>query len=242
MRKIIWGIFFVVLFILTSCGTFDTATHSLSLPEEVTADVQDLDFIKKGTRIKLTINIPEGKELDWFKVNDKEVTVNNNVYNFTISENTVITIGFKDIVIEGVFYTLTLPEGVISNQANLNEVLENTAIKLNINPPLGKELDWLKVNDELVEVTNNTYVFTITKNTIVTINFKEKLEEEVFYSLELPEGITSNQTNLENIKKDTAVILTVNIPPEKEIDWLKVNGLIVRANKDNTYHFIITEN
>ncbi len=242
MRKIIWGIFFVVLFILTSCGTFDTATHSLSLPEEVTADVQDLDFIKKGTRITLTINVPPDKEIDWFKVNDKEVTVNNNVYNFTISENTVITIGFKDIVIEGVFYTLTLPEGVISNQANLNEVLENTAIKLNINPPLGKELDWLKVNDELVEVTNNTYVFTITKNTIVTINFKEKLEEEVFYSLELPEGITSNQTNLENIKKDTAVILTVNIPPEKEIDWLKVNGLIVRVNRDNTYHFIITEN
>ena len=61
------------------------------------------------------------------------------------------------------FYTLTLPEGVISNQANLNEVLENTLVTLTVNIPSNKELEWIKLNNQEITLINNEYSLILQK-------------------------------------------------------------------------------
>ena len=213
MKKIITIGWFIFVFLIASCNIVES--YKLTLPSEVTSNVSDLNNVKRGTRISLTINIPSGKELDYLKVNDEVVTVSGNKYTFNITLDTVVEVKFKDIEeIEDVFYSLSLPDYVQANVSSLTEILKNTEVTLDFNYPSDLELEWVKLNGEIITLTNNKYTFIITENSVITLKFldetwtdltnneKEVLLNSINYDFYRPnetyEIILNNNLNSEN--------------------------------------------
>ncbi|MDY0277301.1 MAG: InlB B-repeat-containing protein [Acholeplasma sp.] len=210
--------------------------YKLTIPNEITANVTNLNAINESTTIVLTVNVPTGKEINELKVNDVLVTPANNAYTFQIVKDTTVVVTFKDA--ETPTYTLTLPSEVSSNADDNGEIVKGTEVTLTINVPEGKEIDELKVNGEVVVTTDNKYVFEMVQNTTVEVTFKDIV---VTYTLALPSEITSNADDNEEIVKGTEVTLTIDVPEGKEIDELKVNGEVV-ATTDNKYVFEMVQN
>lgn len=235
-------IFILVLLVLSitliSC---DKNFIKLTLPEGVEANVTNLDKIKKNTDITLTIITPTGMELEYLKVNTTNVEVVENKYIFKITEDTIVEVKFKELQTEIETFSLSIPSGISVNVPSLTAIMKNTQITLTVTPPEGKELKSLKLNSVAVAVTNNTYTFSITENTVVTIEFKNIDTSEETFSLTLPEGVTANVDDTSSIEAGTTVTLTITSPEGKEIDFLKVNSnqVVVTVNK---YAFVITEN
>ena len=73
-------------------------------------------------------------------------------------------------IILSVYYSLTLPDGVISDQENNNKIKENTTVTLTINTPI-EDIVSFKVNDieKKDELINNTYTFVITEDVVVSV-------------------------------------------------------------------------
>ncbi|WP_035375951.1 InlB B-repeat-containing protein, partial [Haploplasma axanthum] len=67
------------------------------------------------------------------------------------------------------FLDITLPESVTTS---VIEIIRGTEVTLTVNVPNGKELVSLKVNEQIVEVTNNKYTFIATEDIIVLVEFK----------------------------------------------------------------------
>ncbi len=233
-------IFLGVAIVLASCGT---RTYSLTLPAEVTANISNLETIEVGTEVKLTVNVPANKEVESFKVNNVEVSLDNLTYTFSIRQNTVVTVTFKDIVIEEVRYRLTLPDGVTANVSGLDSILENTEITLTVSVPEGKFLDQLKINNDVVSVSNNKYTFNITRNTVVSVVFGDVDPEVTTYKLTLPANVTANVANLDRIVENTEVTLTVTPPAGKQILDLLLDGVSVYDDiVGSQYTFNISQN
>lgn len=233
---LLFFVFLASLFIV-SCSK---SMYSLTLPDGVSASVENLDKIEKNTEIILTITPPVGKELESLKVNNSVVSVSNNTYSFKITENTVVEVAFKDIQKEEVKFKLTLPAGVKSNQTNLDEILENTAVTLTVTVPVDKEVAYFKVNGVNVNLTDNKYTFRIIRDTVVEVGFQDLKPGVKYYSITLPSGVVANVTNTSSIEENTEVTLTITVPAGKELEYLKVNNVEV-STTNNEYTFIITK-
>ena len=103
-----------------------------------------------------------------------------------------------------VYYNLTLPEGVNSNQEDNTKIKENTTVTLTINAPI-EDIASFKVNDieKKDELINNMYTFVITEDVVVSVILN------VYYNLTLPEGVNSNQEDNTKIKENTTVTLSI---------------------------------
>ena len=55
-----------------------------------------------------------------------------------MTKDITVTVSFEEITIEDVFYALTLPVGVLSDQTDNTKILENTNVVLTIVVPEGK--------------------------------------------------------------------------------------------------------
>lgn len=171
LRKILF-VFIVVFSLLFLANCKKKEFYSLDIPEHITVDVSDLTKIKKNTKITLTITYPEGKELDFLKVNDDIVEVTNDKYTFKIVQDTIVKLTLKNIGDVGVeLFELTLPEGVKANITNLGSIEKGTSITLTITPPKNHELDKLYVNDVVVSVIDNSYTFVLQKDTVVIVEW-----------------------------------------------------------------------
>ncbi len=136
-------------------------------------------------------------------------------------------------------YALNLPNEISASLDNLTNIQDGTEVMLTVAVPQGKIIDKLVVNGEEVVVTNNTYKLKITKNTTVTVTFKDPEPEPVYYKLTLPGGVTANVSDLNNVLENTEIILTVAVPAEKEIAELTVNGVKVSV-AENKHSFTMT--
>ncbi|NLN51153.1 MAG: hypothetical protein GX149_06000 [Acholeplasmataceae bacterium] len=213
--------------------------YSLTLPDEVSANVGDLTAIEDATEVTLTVTVPSGKLVESFKVNNQIVTLKNNTYSFLIVENTTVEVSFKNIEAGTNYYKLTLPSEVTANVSNLNEIEENKEITLIITVPSGKEVVNFKVNEQVVTLVNNAYTFNITENVAVDVIYKDVGVPITYYSLTLPSEVTANHPDITAIAEDSDVILTVNIPHGKTIDEFIVDGQLVGTEQNNTYSFNI---
>ena len=166
--------------------------YSLTLPDEVSANVGDLTAIEDATEVTLTVTVPSGKLVESFKVNNQIVTLKNNTYSFLIVENTTVEVSFKNIEAGTNYYKLTLPSEVTANVSNLNEIEENKEITLIITVPSGKEVVNFKVNEQVVTLVNNAYTFNITENVAVDVIYKDVGVPITYYSLTLPSEVTAN--------------------------------------------------
>jgi predicted AlkP superfamily pyrophosphatase or phosphodiesterase len=216
--------------------------YELTLPNEITSNQIDNTKVKANELVVLTVNIPDGKEITSLKINGEEQIslLDNNKIAFEMTSDTVVYLGLKDIEViipPDVYYVLTLPEGVTSNQKDNGEIKEDTEVLLTLNHPI-EDVVSFKVNgiekkDELS--SNNTYAFIMTEDVTVTIILS------VYYSLTLPDGVISDQENNNKIKENTTVTLTINTPIE-DIASFKVNDIEKKDELiNNTYTFVITE-
>jgi len=71
---------------------------SLDLTEAagVVSDAADNDNIKEGSKVILTVTVPEGKEVDVFTVNGVTKTFTENKYTHTMNADTTVVVTFKD--------------------------------------------------------------------------------------------------------------------------------------------------
>ncbi len=71
---------------------------SLDLTEAagVVSDAADNDNIKEGSKVILTVTVPEGKEVDVFTVDGVTKTFTENKYTHTMNADTTVVVTFKD--------------------------------------------------------------------------------------------------------------------------------------------------
>ena len=209
--------------------------YSLTLPDGVTSDQSDNTSILKDTDVTLTIVVPEGKKLKSLKIdgNEKKDEVVANEIIVKMTKDITVTVSFEEITIEDVFYALTLPVGVLSDQTDNTKILENTNVVLTIVVPEGKKLCSIKVDDieKKDEVVANKLTIKMTKDITVTVVFEDL--PLAYYSLTLPDGVTSDQSDNTKILKDTNVILTIVVPDGKKLESLKVDGIEKKAEVAN---------
>ncbi|MBP5688311.1 MAG: hypothetical protein J6X22_06670 [Muribaculaceae bacterium] len=133
---------------------------------------------EEGEEIILTITPDTGYELEELTVGGATVDVTGNTYTFTMGDADVhVNATFKKINYE---LTVTSNEyGSVTVQGK--ELVENKttatfeeSITLNIAANEDCELQELKVDGQVVEVTGNTYTFTMpNKNVVVTATFRK---------------------------------------------------------------------
>ncbi len=230
------GLLFSILF-LVACGE---KTYKLTLPGEVTADVTNLEKIKKNTSVTLTIAIPSGKEIETFKLNNDSIAISGNTHTFKMTKNVVVSVTFKDVHIEEVYYVLTLPESVTGSPVNPNQVLKGSSVTLTVNIPEGNEIDEFKLNGNVVVISGNTHTFVMNGDTTVSVTFKEIPVAPVYYVLTLPASVMGSPGNPNRVLKGSNVTLTVIIPEDKLIDEFKLNGVNV-VIIGNTHTFVMNE-
>lgn len=152
----------------------------------------------------------------------------------------------KQPIKEEIFYELTLPSEVTSNQEDNSKIKANELVVLMISIPENKQLTSLKINSEEHRdlLDNDKLAFEITSDTVVSIKLEDKeviVDPPIikYYSLNLPEDITSDQADNTKIKENTEVFLTIH-NPSSEVASFKVNGIEkVSELIDDTYTFII---
>ena len=108
-------------------------------------------------------------------------------------------------------FTLEHDENITTNLSELNNIEEDTKITLTINVPEGKAIDYLLFNEQRLALSSNVYVFHITEDVVVKVFFKDYVAPN-FYSLTLPENVTADVDDLKEIRKDTLVTLTIDVP------------------------------
>ena len=87
---------------ITLEARFEELEFKLTIPESVNVNIDNLDIIPYNTEITLTVNVPNNKEIALFKVNG--ININKNPYTFKISEDTLVDVSFKDIVLNEITY------------------------------------------------------------------------------------------------------------------------------------------
>lgn len=229
------------ILVLTACKENTFKLYKLTLPTEVSADVNDLNNISENTVVTLTVNVPANKQVAEFKINDNSVTLTNNTYVLTITEDVIVTIIFTDIEQELNYFKLTLPDGVSANIGDLDNILQGSEVILTITVPENKLIDSFKINNESKTVVNNQFTFNITENTVVEITFADIEPEATYFKLTLDPGITSDVTNLNQVEENTLVTVTITVPENKYVDSFKVNGE-EKELSNNSYSFTITKN
>ncbi|WP_035375950.1 InlB B-repeat-containing protein, partial [Haploplasma axanthum] len=134
--------------------------------------------------------------------------------------------------------SIELPDTVVANVNDLTKVAEGTSVTLTVNVPNGKELVELIVDGNKVEVTNNQYTFEITKDIVVSVEYKNA---PIYYTITLPEWVISSAGTrvLENTETGLTII---NIPQFDLYYSLLLNGKKVNVEEEKYYNFVVTEN
>lgn len=249
-KKLLLAVFILIGgLMLVACGPKGGNFKLVIDGENVTTDVLNLEEIAKETQVTLTINVPEGMELDTFTVNgvDKKAEIKANKYVFKITEDTTVKVTYKDkgnTPEEKFVLTLENATLVAPKDLDLQAVLKGTEVEIKPNEaPAGQELSQVLVNDTLLEANaDGKYLITINQNTTVKVTYKEQGSQDITYALTLPTGVTSNQADNAKILENTEVILTLDVPADHEIVKLLLNDEDVTADiVDNTYTFTITK-
>lgn len=214
----------------------------LTLPVGVLSDQKDNEKIEKDTEVTLTLTLKANYEIVEFSVNgeDKINEIQNNTYKFTINKDTVVIYDTQEITNKN-YYKLELPQGVTSNVVNNQKILEETEVELELTVLKNYEIVEFSVNgeDKINEIVNNKYKFTITKDTVVTF-----VTKQLYFSLDLPARVKSDQKDNTKLEKDTEVVLTIDIPQNHIINMFRINGdsKIDEIDKqNNTIKIIITK-
>lgn len=138
-------------------------------------------------------------------------------------------------------FNLEIDENMTTNLIELSNIKKDTKITLTISVPEGKAIDYLLFNEQKLALSSNVYVFYITEDVTAKVFFKDDVAP-TYYSLTLPDNVSADVTDLNEIVKDTLVTLTVSVPKKRLLDKVLVNEQEVQMEVDNSYSFSLTQN
>lgn len=154
------------------------------------------------------------------------------------------------------YYKLTIPNKITTNISNLNKIREDKSVTFNIDPNyLQNEVKELKrteyrPNGRVLQVKNIKDNF---KNGKFTQKLRGDTKLEIIeynkYSLQVPDGLKSNQKDNNKIKENTKVTITKNGLTNAEIQKVTITDgknntkdITAEVKKDAGYTFTMTSN
>lgn len=233
----------LLLLITITIVSCQEETYSLTLNDNISANIKSLTKIKKNKEITLTIRIPNNKEIDYLIINDEKIDLITSTYTFLIKENITASVYFKDSL--NAFYNLLLPLEVTADIDDLNNIKKDTLITLTVLIPSKREFKLLRINQKGVYLlTNNQYSFKITENTIVSVyfdffdEFKEvPLTESLAFGLKLKKhniinsGLLTLNGNLNDFVFDFNFLL------DEKLKIIEASGETLKNNKEVNYYY-----
>ncbi len=228
--------------------TEDNYLITVTPTQNGTVVLSDPGPVASGTEITATVTPAPGYELDTAKVNGADVTVDgNNRFKFTVTADTTVTVTFKEIPVTKYNVSAAATQNGTVTLDPEGEVAVNTEVTVTIAPATGYELDTAKVNDDDVTdtVEDNTFKFTVTADTTVTVTFKETTPPAPTTYNVSAASTTHGSVTLDHegeVAVNTEVTVTITPDGGYELDTAKVNDDDVTDTvEDNTFKFTVTE-
>jgi hypothetical protein len=183
--------------------------YTLTLKGEGLESEPEAGEIEENTEITIIVNVPGGKQIAIFSVNDadKKDELIDNKYIFTITEDTEVEVTYEDIPAAIYKVTVNAENGIVEGMGEYEEGVEVTLTAV---PGEGYEfVNWTDLEGEEVNA-DNPYIFTMgTEDIVLTANFKKTVTK-----LAKPEAVLEGDT----ISWDAvlnAVKYTIVIKPEE---------------------------
>ena len=193
----------------------------------------------EGAEVTLTVTPDEGYQVKSVTLNGTAVELTNGTYTFTITEDSVFAAEFEEIPAGNVMLTVTSGEGgkVTSGTASYAKGAEVT---LTVTPDAGYQVKSVTLNGNTVELTNGTYTFTITEESVFAAEFEKLPVENVMLTVTSGEGgkVTPGTASY---AEGAEVTLTVTPDTGYQVKSVTLNGNAVELT-NGKYTFTITEN
>ncbi|HHV14643.1 MAG TPA: hypothetical protein GXX66_03235 [Acholeplasmataceae bacterium] len=215
----------------------DPEKYDVTLGEGLSS-LDSLTNLEAGTKVNITITVPEDKEVDQFKVDGAVIDLAGALtYELTVSKNHNVTVSFKDITPpEPDKYIVTLGPNLNSGDP-LTNLLAGDKVNITITIPEHKELYEFKVNGTPIHLGGLlTYELTVSGNHNVTVSFKDKL-----YTVTLGPNLNSGDS-LTNLLAGSKVNITITVPTGQEVDVFQVDGTLIDLGGLLTYELTVSGN
>ncbi|MGI6781835.1 MAG: InlB B-repeat-containing protein [Acholeplasmataceae bacterium] len=214
----------------------------LILGEGLSADVENLDHVAAGSKVNITINVPEGKVIDQFMVDGVVTALSSNTYELTITKQHEISVTFKDIPTEPAKFTVTLTGTSLNSTDSLTGLLAGAKVNIKITVPAGKEIDEFKVDDVVVNLKGAlVYQLTVSKDHKVTVTFKDKPAEPAKFTVTLMGTSLNSNDSLTGLLAGAKVNIKITVPAGKEVDEFKVDGDVVNLKGALVYQLTVSK-
>ena len=192
----------------------------------------------EGAEVTLTVTPDEGYQVKSVTLNGTTVELTNGKYTFTITEDSVFAVEFEEIPAGNVMLTITSGEGGKVTPGTTSYPV-GTEVTLTVTPDEGYIVKSVTLNGNAVELTNGTYTFTITEESVFAAEFEKIPVGNVSLTVNCGEGgkVTPGTASY---PVDTEVTLTVTPDEGYMVKSVTLNGNAVELT-DGTYTFTITE-
>lgn len=175
--------------------------------------------IAENTEVTLTVTPDVGYVVSSAKVNGSTVSLVENKYTFTLTENTTVTLSFKTAK-----YTVSVECGTNGTYSisNIGSVKAGTEITLTVTPYSGYMLDSVTINGTAMELTGNVLTFTLTEDAAIVISFKVEAYD-VNVTCDEHGSYTLSHEN--PVAPNTTVTLTVTPNDDYGVDKVLADGV-----------------
>ncbi len=138
------------------------------LNEALSAGEATLTNVEAGTKITITVTIPEDYEIDKFYVDGLETQLDTETtYELTVSGNHNVSVTFKALP---VFTVEVTGDGVTSVPADLTNIVKNKQVEFTFEKD-GYILESVTVDNNPVQPVGNKYTLTVTDNHAVVVTW-----------------------------------------------------------------------
>ncbi len=204
-------------------------TYSVLLPQDNNGlvEVDKVSNIKAGESITITVTPNQGYEVEWLKVNNVEVGLNNGQAVYVVSSDVVITVSLKEIDNPNPdvdIYTVTFNSNggtsvasqTVSEGGKITKPTDPTKTGYTFSGWYLSETEW----DFNNAVTSNiTLIAKWTENNVT--------ETPTTYTVTVPSDANGfvSASKISGITSGEEVTITVTAKTGYELEWLKVNGV-----------------
>jgi uncharacterized repeat protein (TIGR02543 family) len=196
-----------------------------------------------GAKVKITITVPEGQEIQELKVDGVAVDFDDDdEYELTVSKNHSVEVVFKESTISGERYTVTLGDNLVADLTELTNLKAGTEVTITVKIPEGKEIKEFKVDGLVVEYDEDDgYELEVTKNHTVEVRFRDIPLDLSKFKVTLSSGLSANLTDLTKLEAGTEVVISVAVPNGKEVLLFTVDG-VAEELSNNKYKLTVSGN
>ncbi|MDR1887469.1 MAG: hypothetical protein LBQ70_06080, partial [Prevotellaceae bacterium] len=194
--------------------------------------------VNAGANQTFTFTPASGYQIDAVKVDGNVVNVSGNTYTFTnVQANHSIEVSFK--VVSSTQFTITATAGANGNISPSGNVQVNAGANqtFTFNPATGYQIDAVKVDGNVVNVSGNSYTFTnVQANHSIEVSFSAVSSTQ--FTITATAGANGNISPSGNVQVNAGANQTFTFNPTNgyQIDQVKVDGNVVNVS-GNSYTF-----